>query len=272
MILSVNGLLMDGTTGGIHPRSAGFQYGYGVFETMKINRGQAVFLQEHVNRMMASLVDLNMKPDRDLHWIETRCNQLIRANHLEHGYLKIVCARSEQDSLDWIMLTGNKNYREVYARGFSLCFASVRRNESSVLCRIKSLNYLENQLQRERAGRMGFDEAIFLNSRDQVCEGTVSNLFWFHDGQICTPDIDCGLLPGIVRQKVLDLCEETDIPVTIGHFSKEQLLQAEAVFLTNSLMDILPVRQLDDRVFEPTAIGPSLDLLNRYRERYDGDE
>ena len=91
---------------------------------------------------------------------------------------------------------------------------------------------------------------IFLNSKGQLAEGSLSNLFFIKDNVIYTPADDCGLLPGIMRHKVVELLEENTISCQKGHYSLEELLAADEVFVTNSLMEIMPVNRIDDQVFK----------------------
>ena len=209
-----------------------------------------------------------MKPDTDIHSIAQQCDRLIRMNRLENGYLKIICMRDEQNATRWILTTGEKLYGSEYQRGYRLCLSTVRRNESSPLCRVKSLNYLENILQHEQAIRQGYDEAVFLNTQGQVCEGAISNIFWFKDHQLCTPSLDCGLLPGIARQKVIAMCTELGMNISEGTFSLDDLRNADAIFLTNSLMDIMPVSQFENRIFVSKSDNEIHKLMSLFKSRY----
>ena len=127
-------------------------------------------------------------------------------------------------------MTGEKQYISEYQQGLRLCLSNTRRNEFSPLCRIKSLNYLETILEREQAIRQGYDEAVILNTQNHVCEGTISNLFWLKDHQLYTPNLACGLLPGIWREKMIAELAAAEIPIT-----QTQLQHAEKIMIGNSL-------------------------------------
>lgn len=268
MYAIVNDQLVSKGSAQISPFSPGVLYGYGVFETIKVRCGEAIFLNEHLGRMAEALTVLHLVPGTDFHAIARQCDRLIRANRLENGYLKIVCMRDEQDAAQWILTTGDKQYRSEYQRGFRLCLSTIKRNESSPLCRIKSLNYLENRLQHEQAVRQGFDEVVFLNTQGQVCEGTISNIFWLKDHQLFTPSLSCGLLPGIVRQKVIDLCTEFGMNISEGAFGLDEMRKADAVFLTNSLMDIMPVSQFEQTHFPLKPDDETHQLMERYQKKH----
>jgi len=131
-----------------------------------------------------------------------------------------------------------------------VCLAEARRNEFSKLTGIKSMNYAENILEKEAAIRKGFDEALFLNTQGQVAEGCVANIFWVKDGIVSTPSLDCGILEGTARARVIKKCEELEIPVREGAYVLEELYRADELFVTNALMDVMPVCLLEDKSFE----------------------
>lgn len=268
MYAIVNDQLISKESAWISPFSPGAQYGYGVFETIKVYCGEAIFLQEHFARMKDALAFLHIEQDKDIHSIAQQSDRLIKANQLKNGYLKIICMRGEQNAIQWVFTSGEKQYKSEYQRGYKICLSTIRRNESSPLCRIKSLNYLENILQHDQAIQQGFDEAVFLNTQGQVCEGTISNIFWLKDRHLFTPGLACGLLPGIARQKVIDLCTELGMIVSEGTFGLDDVRNADAVFLTNSLMDIMPVSQFESKTLKQEPRNGILKLMDLYKNRY----
>jgi 4-amino-4-deoxychorismate lyase len=100
---------------------------------------------------------------------------------------------------------------------------------------------MDNLLEREAAGKQGFHEVLFLNMREELAEGSATNVFFIKNQKILTPSVECGLLNGIIRQWVLKNYE-----VTEGRYSLEKLLDCEGAFVTNSLMGIMPVACLED--------------------------
>ena len=111
---------------------------------------------------------------------------------------------------------------------------------------IKSTNYLENILAKEEAIRKGAEEGLWLNTKGYLCEGTMSNLFFTKDEVLYTPSLASGCLPGTRRQLILDLARSHQIPTQEGLYPFSDLLCADEIFMTNALMGIMPVRQIDD--------------------------
>lgn len=215
----------------------GFLFGLGAFETVALKGGRPLWLGRHLRRLDRALSFLGI-PGRVT---EGEVRRYLESEGITEGALKIVVSEKNR-----LFLPRENPYTEAdYRRGFSLAFAEGRRNEYSPLTFHKTLNYADCILERRRAAAKGFDEAVFLNGRGEVCEGCASNLFFVREGRIFTPKLSCGLLPGIVREVLLEQYEvaETRIPAgDVGRF--------EECFLTNSLMGIMPVVRLGEHCFE----------------------
>ena len=148
-----------------------------------------------------------------------------------------------------------------YARGFRMDFSAVRRNETSPLTGHKTLNYGDCILEHRAAAAAGMDERIFLNMRGKLAEGTVSNLFLVSGGRIYTPALSCGLLPGVLRSYLLERYR-----VEEGEIDPRELENFDECFVTNSLMGVMPVQQLGERVF------PSRETVDRLRSAYEAEK
>ena len=121
------------------------------------------------------------------------------------------------------------------------------------------MSYAANHLERERASNAGCLEAILLNTDNCLAEGSASNLFFVRNGVVCTPSVACGLLPGIVRMFVLSA-----LPVEEGMYDLDALTSADEVFVTNSLMGVMGVRELAGHTH--WKIGP---VARRLQALYD---
>jgi len=239
----------------ISPLSPGFMYGYGIFETIRVSCKQALFLHQHYTRMVRALSVLGMTCPYKETDLQPIIEKLLELNGVSEGFVKVVCSKptpkkqSHQEA-DILILTGTKTYKEEYATGLKVCLADARRNEFSKIVGIKSMNYTENILEKEAATKRGFDEAVFLNTHDHIAEGCVSNVFWVKDGVVYTPSVNCGILEGTARARAILKCAELQIPVQEGAYSFEELFRADEIFLTNALMNIMPVSLLEDKNFD----------------------
>ena len=234
----------------------GYQFGLGAFETIALEHGHPVFLERHLNRMekAAEFLKLGSLESRGI-----TCEEVldylvnIAEEEKQHGALKIML--SEKNVV--FQVRGNHYREEQYRQGFVMDFSEIRRNETSPLVGYKTMNYGDCILEKRAAAEAGMDERIFLNTCEEISEGTISNIFFVRGGKLETPAMGCGLLPGIIREY---LCETEEAEETVIY--QEMLNHYEECFVTNSLMGIMPVKQLGDRTF--TQFGRTLDLREKY--------
>ena len=234
----------------------GYQFGLGAFETIALEHGHPIFLERHLNRMekAAEFLKLGSLESRGI-----TCEEVldylvnIAEEEKQHGVLKIML--SEKNVV--FQVRGNHYREEQYRQGFVMDFSEIRRNETSPLVGYKTMNYGDCILEKRAAAEAGMDERIFLNTCEEISEGTVSNIFFVRGGKLETPAMGCGLLPGIIREY---LCETEEAEETVIY--QEMLNHYEECFVTNSLMGIMPVKQLGDRTF--TQFGRTLDLREKY--------
>jgi branched-subunit amino acid aminotransferase/4-amino-4-deoxychorismate lyase len=156
---------------------------------------------------------------------------------------------------------------DLYRRGMAAVFSAVRRNETSPLSGVKSLNYLDNLLAREDARRRGADEAILLNTRGLVAEGSASNVFLVRGNKLITPGIQSGALPGITRRAVLELATAAGLEAVESEVEPSAFEDAAEAFLTNSVVEVMPLTRLDGRPVGSGRVGPASERLYRlYQE------
>ena len=210
----------------------GFNFGMGAFETIKITpKGYGVLVKEHMDRLNNSLKVLGIDKSIDYKAIEN----IIRDNNIKSCGFKIVVT----DKNEIISLRDITYKEDDYNNGFNLKVSNYKRNSNGLLVYHKTLNYGENILEKKRALKEGFNEVIFLNEKDKLSEGAVSNLFFIKNNKIYTPKVSCGLLNGVVRQWVIK-----NFSVIEGEYTLEDLLESQGAFLSNSLMGIMPISRI----------------------------
>lgn len=247
MYISLNGELINSKKNLISANGEGFNYGYGLFETIKLVDGKLFFIEDHFERFKKGCFQLNINLDYDLETIKDFVNKLVLSNKIFTGSVKMLYAKNI-NQYD-LLITIKENYytEDKYKKGFKICFAQSRRNPYSKLTYIKSNNYIENILEKDAALKNGYNEAIFLNIDDNISEGTYTNIFFVKDTIVYTPSIPSGILPGIMRDKIIELIKLISLELKVGTYTKKDLLNADEIFLTNSLMEIMPVSKVEDK-------------------------
>lgn len=250
MYLYYNDSLIDENTAAVKPLCQGFQFGLGVFETILVQKGVPCFMEEHLDRLQQGCAKLGLQLPFSRLQLKNQAQTLVAKNKTINGRLKITCFR-DLDGTSVLMTLADYAFKEdISEEGFKLLISELKRNPYSPVAYIKSLNYAESILAREEANRQGYDEALFLNVHNKLCEGSVSNIFWVKDGAIFTPEISCGILAGITRGQVIQICHKLKLKLVEGSFELTDLLQAEEVFVTNSLMGIMPVSRVAANTYD----------------------
>lgn len=262
----LNGEIYKNKDKTIEPTSQAFMFGYGLFETMKILNGKILFFDEHLKRLKSACKTLKLELNQREEKIKKDSYKLLQEQGIENGVLKILYAKGNDENYLFLTTRENSYSKDDYKNGFNLMISQYKRNQDSILTFVKSNNYMENILIKQESKEFGFDEVLFLNTDDYVAEGATSNVFWIKGKIVYTPSIECGLLPGIVREKVIESCTNLGIKMIIGKFKQEELINAEEVFITNSVMDIMPVSKINKKIFNIDENIITHNIVKEYRK------
>ena len=278
-MIFLNGKLVPRDRALISVYDHGFLYGDGIYETLRAYKGVVYMIDEHISRLFrsASLIslDIPLAPDE----IKRAVFKTLKANRLKEAVIRITVSRGPGPiGLDpalcpvptFVIFAGDfKPYpRRLYNRGVQVAVVPTRRNYKKALDpQIKSLNFLNNILAKMEAKEMGAYEAVMLNYRGHIAEGTVSNVFFVKDNILCTPSLNTGILDGITRRTVLGLADDLNIETAEGNFRAGDMYDAQEVFISNTTMEVMPVAQADDSKIS-TAPGTITKILHRaYRKK-----
>lgn len=233
----------------------GYFFGLGFFETIAVENGRPIFLDWHLERLVDSCTSLGISFSYSRKDVE---NILREKDCPSKGVLKIVASPKNT-----LFLTRENHYGpDDYEKGFCLAYSRVRRNETSPLTYRKSLNYGDCILEKRAVAGTKIQEPIFLNTRGEIAEGATTNLFFVKDGGLYTPETSCGLLPGILRRWILTESSRLGETVRQCRIHPEEVEDFDECFVTNSLLGIMPVTELEGVHFS------SQEVTRRWMERY----
>ena len=266
------GSLVDARRAAISILDHGFTVADGVFETLKVVDGTPFALSRHLRRLRRSVEAMQLPQPEDA-WIRRAVDEVISGNEAmalgrlritysagiaplgsDRGDASATLAVAMASAVPWPMTT----------TAITVPWA---RNERSPIAGVKSTSYAENVIALRQAHALGASEALFANTRGELCEGSGTNVFVVVDGELLTPSLGSGCLAGITRELVLEWSpgKEGDLPMSV-------LAQADEVFLTSSTRDVHPVRVLDGRdLGEPGPITTEVAAIFRARAASDCD-
>lgn len=256
--------------------------GDGLFETILVEEGTPVFFHEHMNRLKKSAADLAIP----LPATDGTLQDVISVLAAEHAHSPICAARitlmrgpgprgivppALKDAAPTLLVTLVPSAAKP-PQALSYIIAHTRRNEGSPASRMKTLGYLDNVLAKQEAISAQAQEALMLNNRGEVVCSTIGNIFILSREGILTPEIKCGVLPGITRTKIIECAEELSVPLQETRINPD-MLEGQPVFMTNSLMGMVKLTP----VGAPALSWPAeherlfLDLAARYAQKVRAD-
>ena len=254
----------------------GFLYGDGLFETMRVFNGRIFRWEQHLARLQRGLEFLKLNVSLNPANLRDVADRLIDENRLPDSLLRLTVSRG----------VGKRGYSPVGAdkptvvmsvhpaptlsaqNGWKAVISTVRLPAGEELATHKTCSKLPQILARMEADAAGADEALLLNTEDLVVEGASSNLFWLEGKQVCTPPLPAGILAGVTRAVVLEICHELQIPTRESALTARQLPGTQGAFVSLSSLGIVPISSLDGREMPVSPVTTQIaaayqDLLRR---------
>ncbi|WP_416829606.1 aminodeoxychorismate lyase [Ectobacillus polymachus] len=271
MLIYVNGDYVKDSEAVISPYDHGYLYGVGVFETFRVYGGHFFLFDDHYERLQAALFSLCIQWDMDKETILTILKELLNRNHLQDAYIRLnVSAGVGEIGLQTEPYTAPSVV--IFIKPLPVSNAIVKktgviltlpRNTAEGPFRLKSHHYLNNILGKREIGSDPLKEGIFLTKEGYIAEGVVSNIFFVKNQALYTPTVETGILNGITRQFIIELARKLHIDVEEGFFSKEELLDSDEVFVTNSIQEIVPIHAIGSVSFSANPL--TMKLIHAYR-------
>jgi len=242
----------------------GLLYGDGVFEGIRAYNGRVFKMDSHLKRLYASAAAIRLEIPYEVDKLRQAIRDTLKANERTDAYIRL-CVTRGFGSLGlnpflckcatvFIITDDIKMFpRELYDHGMEVIIAKTIRNPAASLSpAIKSMNYLNNILAKIEAIDAGVLEAIMLNDRGNVAEGTGDNLFIVRDNpqakpELVTPPVSAGVLEGITLATVAQLATDAGLSVSRADLTPDDLFNANEIFLTGTAAEIIPVTKIDGK-------------------------
>jgi branched-chain amino acid aminotransferase len=272
-----NGELVDWENATVHVLTHALHYGTGVFEGIRCyetDRGPAVFrLRDHLERMERSAKVFMMEIPYSCDELIAAVHELVKVNNMKSCYVRPIAFRGfggemgvnpEKNPIDvaiavwaWGTYLGD----EALKKGVRMTVSSWRRHDPNIIPPQAKVTgaYINSSMAKLEAVHKGFDEAIMLNPDGYVSEATGENIFIVKDGEILTPPLIAGILPGITRNSILTIAADLGMPIFERALTRSDLYVAEEMFCTGTAAELTPVREVDGRVIgDPGPITQTL--------------
>ena len=276
-VIWFDGEMVDWREAKIHVLTHTLHYGMGVFEGLRAyeaEKGTAIFrLKAHTDRLFESARIMNMTIPFDKDTLNEAQLAAVRDNNLKSAYVRPMCFYGSEgmglraDNLkvhvmvaawEWGAYLG----QEALENGIRIRKSTFIKNDShpSMYLAKANGNYINSMLALDEALKNGYDEALLLDSKGNVAEGSGENIFMVKDGVIYTPTLVASL-NGITRNTIITLAREQGYDVVETIIKIEELYAADEVFFTGSAAEVTPIREIDDNIIGNGSRGPVTEKL-----------
>ncbi|MBX7146197.1 MAG: aminotransferase class IV [Alphaproteobacteria bacterium] len=250
----------------IHINNRGLLLADGIFETLRVYNQKPFLLVNHLERLEKSAKILSI-PFPKINF-DTTINKLIDLNNFKDAIIRITLTRgasqrglSIQQCQEPVLIITCHPYQEIKMASYKCTISSIKRNPTSPIANMKTLSYMDNVIALIQAQEKGFDDALFLNIYDQPVCSTKGNIFIVHNHSIYTPSSSDGILNGITRNTIIELIQDQKWPLYEQSLSYQQLIEADEIFMTNSVIEIQPITQLDTKLLNNNFYSQKLKTL-----------
>lgn len=275
--ININGTLIPQEEASIPATSRAVSYGDGCFETFVSYKSKFLHFEDHFSRLQSGLKYLEMNLDLTKDQMKSEVQKLLDKNELEDedSVVRIQCYRE-----------GSSGYFDISDRsGFIISNRPIPERSGSLKLKTvsipvipsialerkvklsNSINYIKAA---QEAKKKGGDDALMLTIDSNISETTISNIFWIKGNQVFTPSVNCDLLPGVTRSILIALIDQdSDLQLIEGTFGLEDIYSVEAVFCTNSVMEMKSVSGVDDYLYktEHSVFEKLKDDFKVYKEK-----
>ena len=260
----LNDNLIDLEEARISAADSGLLYGAGLFETMRGRNGVVFHLQNHLDRLSQSAAALSIAHPYDKPYLCDAINQVLQANDLAEARLRLTLTngplgKPEEQPEPTLLITATQFQpypAEYYETGTLVILCPFRQNPTDPTCGHKTTSYYPRLLALNLARRKRAAEALWFTTDSRLAEGCVSNVFLVKDCVLYTPPVGTPVLAGVARKTVCELAQEQSMELVERNLCIDDVLGADEVFLTNVIMEVLPVIQVEKHTVGQGKVGP----------------
>lgn len=248
----------------VFPLDRGFTLGDGVFETLRVYGGKPFAVDRHWKRLAHSC-EVTGIPVPTCDEFTKVLNLTLAANDLLEARIRFTVTRGSEPDGQSPTITCSATPASRHEGAERVVTVPWTRNERGALTGVKSVSYGENVMALAFAQKENAGEALFFNTRDELCEGATTNVFIVKGAEVFTPPLSSGCLAGVTRELVIDLCREHLIPISETPVSAPQLMAADEAFLTSSTREVQPISHLNGNPFPSCAGNTSERIAGLFR-------
>ena len=272
----LNDKLVDIDKACISVTDSGFLYGAGLFETMRSCNGVVFALKDHLDRLFFSARSLSINITYDKKIIADAIYEVLQANKLSDARLRLTLtggpmAGPEEKPKPTLLITATKLQpypSEFYKNGVLVVLCPFRQNPSEPIYGHKTINFFPRMIGLKLAHQKKAAEALWFTIDNRLAEGCISNVFLVKDSTLYTPPIETPVLAGVARKTVCETALKNSIKLVEKDLYIDDLLDADEIFLTNVIMQVMPVSKIEQHTVGDGKVGLVTKKLMKYFDEF----
>jgi branched-chain amino acid aminotransferase len=271
----LNDKIIDIDKACISVTESGYLYGAGLFETMRSHNGVVFALADHLDRLFSSAKALSIEVGYDREFIIDAIDKLLQENKLTAARLRLTLTGGPMSGPDenrraTLLITASKLQPyppEYYKKGVLVVLSPFRQNPYDPTCGHKTTSYFPRMLALKMAHQKRAAEALWFTTDNRLAEGCVSNVFLVKDSMLYTPLLKTPVLAGIARKTIFRLAQQNSIKLVEKDLIIDDVLAADEIFLTNVIMQVLPVVSVEKHIVGKGKPSPmAKELKEKFEE------
>ena len=267
----LNDKLVDAGKASVSANDSGLLYGAGLFETMRTRAGKVFALDDHLDRLLSSAQALSIGISYDKDYITDAIYKVLHANDLEDARMRMTVtggamSQVAEERKSTLLITATKLAAyppEYYRKGIMVLLCPYRQNPHDPTCGHKVTSYFSRMMGLKFAHEKGAAEALWFTTDNRLAEGCISNVFLVKDSVLYTPPLSTPVLPGVARKTVCQIAADSSIKLVEKDLSINDVLDAEEIFLTNAIMQVMPVNSVEKHTVSEGKVGPMAKKLKK---------
>ncbi|MFD0748776.1 aminotransferase class IV [Mucilaginibacter calamicampi] len=274
LFVNFNGEILPADTKVLTVANRGFKYGDGLFESMRMLKGQLKFAAEHAGRLQKGMKALKIDgySQMDSWFLKEKSEQLASVNKIKHGRLRLTVYRDadglytpSQNKAGYLLEIQPVDEPRYFlnSKGLIIDVFTELSKPTNFLSNIKTCNSLVYVLAGIHKSQNNLDDVLLLNQNGFLCEASSSNVFVYYQNHLYTPALSEGCVEGVMRQVVIDIAKRIGVPLTEAQINPEILYEADEVFLTNAVKGIQSVMGYGIRRYFNKVSKALMDELNK---------
>ncbi len=241
MLVFLNDQIIEEKEAKISISDLSYQFGFGLFETIRCEQGIPIFFELHYKRLTNSAKEIGMPFPMEVDEVKIWIKNVLGANKLNNARLKLLISKKTDDKFNVLIIPSQL---EQLPKSYSLIQWNLSRDSNSISFKHKTTSRADSFVAFKYATEKGFQDALFTNEKNEITECTRANVYLISEEKIITPNIESGILSGVTRTKLLEIAKKNNILFEEKNVNKLYLNKASEAFVTNAIIGIMPVSKI----------------------------